>query len=168
MSRTPDGNAAPGDALAKTETHPVAGSEAGLSAGAKLERALMENVVLNSELDIFQAVFKPETEGFDRNFDVSPGQCVQVSPMVRRVLANNASPYTFKGTSTFIVGRGRVAVIDPGPDDEDHLAALLAALDGETVAACCIDEDSSRATLQATLSAVGRSGAVKALLREAV
>lgn len=70
---------------------------------------------------------------FDRNFDVSPGQCVQVSPLVRRVLANNASPYTFKGTSTFIVGRGKVAVIDPGPEDGGHLAALLAALDGETV-----------------------------------
>lgn len=70
---------------------------------------------------------------FDRNFDVSPGLCVQVSPLVRRVLANNASPYTFKGTSTFIVGRGQVAVIDPGPDDTEHLAALLAALEGETV-----------------------------------
>lgn len=70
---------------------------------------------------------------FDRNFDVSPGLSVQVSPLVRRVLANNASPYTFKGTSTFIVGRGNVAVIDPGPDDPEHLEALLAALKGETV-----------------------------------
>jgi glyoxylase-like metal-dependent hydrolase (beta-lactamase superfamily II) len=70
---------------------------------------------------------------FDRNFDVSPGEAVQLSPGVRRVLVDNASAYTFKGTSTFIVGRGRVAVIDPGPADERHLAALLHAVRGETV-----------------------------------
>jgi glyoxylase-like metal-dependent hydrolase (beta-lactamase superfamily II) len=70
---------------------------------------------------------------FDRNFDVSPGEAVQLSPGVRRVLVGNPSAYTFKGTSTFIVGRGRVAVIDPGPADERHLAALLDAVRGETV-----------------------------------
>ena len=52
---------------------------------------------------------------FDRDFDVTPGEAVAISPLVRRVLANNPSPFTFKGTSTFIVGRGQVAVIDPGP-----------------------------------------------------
>jgi glyoxylase-like metal-dependent hydrolase (beta-lactamase superfamily II) len=70
---------------------------------------------------------------FDRNFDVTPGQPVRVSPLVRRVLVNNPSPYTFKGTNTFIVGRGQVAVIDPGPEDDAHLAALLAAVKDETV-----------------------------------
>ena len=70
---------------------------------------------------------------FDRDFDVRPGEAVQVSPLVRRVLANNPSPFTFKGTATFIVGSGKVAVIDPGPDDDAHLAALLHALRGETV-----------------------------------
>ena len=70
---------------------------------------------------------------FDRNFDVRPGEADTVSPLVRRVLAGNASPYTFKGTSTFIVGRGKVAVIDPGPDDDAHLEALLHAVRGETV-----------------------------------
>lgn len=70
---------------------------------------------------------------FDQHFDVSPGQSAALSPLVRRILAPNASPYTFKGTSSFIVGRGRVAVIDPGPEDEQHLAALLHALRGETV-----------------------------------
>lgn len=70
---------------------------------------------------------------FDRDFDVTPGEAAQVSPRVRRVLAPNASPYTFKGTSTFIVGRGQVAVIDPGPEDERHFAALLKAIAGETV-----------------------------------
>ena len=70
---------------------------------------------------------------FDQHFDVPPGEAFALSPLVRRVLAPNASPYTFKGTSSFIVGRGRVAVIDPGPEDEQHLAALLHALRGETV-----------------------------------
>ena len=70
---------------------------------------------------------------FDRNFDISPGEAAELSPLVRRVVVNNPSPYTFKGTSTFIVGRGQVAVIDPGPEDEAHLDALLHALRGETV-----------------------------------
>ena len=70
---------------------------------------------------------------FDRDFDATPGEAVPLSGLVRRVLVNNPSPYTFKGTSTFIVGTGKVAVIDPGPDDDAHLAALLEALRGETV-----------------------------------
>lgn len=70
---------------------------------------------------------------FDRDFDVAPGEAISVSASVRRILVDNASAYTFKGTSTFIVGRGKVAVIDPGPDDERHLAALHHALRGETV-----------------------------------
>ncbi len=70
---------------------------------------------------------------FNREFDATPGEMGHVSPLVRRVLANNPSPFTFKGTSTFIVGKGRVAVIDPGPDDDAHLEALLHALRGETV-----------------------------------
>jgi glyoxylase-like metal-dependent hydrolase (beta-lactamase superfamily II) len=70
---------------------------------------------------------------FDRDFDVAPGEAVAISPAVRRILVDNASAYTFKGTSTFIVGQGQVAVIDPGPDDARHLGALLHALRGETV-----------------------------------
>ncbi|MFO1132287.1 MAG: MBL fold metallo-hydrolase [Hyphomicrobiales bacterium] len=70
---------------------------------------------------------------FDRNFDVPPGQALRLSPLVRRVLVNNPSPYTFKGTNSFIVGNGIVAVIDPGPDDDAQLAALLEAVKGETV-----------------------------------
>ncbi|OYU34216.1 MBL fold metallo-hydrolase [Novosphingobium sp. PASSN1] len=55
------------------------------------------------------------------------------SPLVRRLLAHNPSPFTYTGTGTFVVGTGTVAVIDPGPADPDHIAALLAALEGETV-----------------------------------
>lgn len=70
---------------------------------------------------------------FDRDFEVTPGEPAELSPLVRRVLADNPSPFTFKGTASFIVGRGQVAIIDPGPDDDAHLAALLAAVRGETV-----------------------------------
>jgi glyoxylase-like metal-dependent hydrolase (beta-lactamase superfamily II) len=70
---------------------------------------------------------------FDRQFDAVPGEVEQLSPLVRRVLCGNASPYTFKGTATFIVGQGKVAIIDPGPEDDSHLAALLQAVRGETV-----------------------------------
>jgi glyoxylase-like metal-dependent hydrolase (beta-lactamase superfamily II) len=60
-----------------------------------------------------------------------------VSPLIRRVIANNPGPFTFTGTGTYIVGRNEagagVAVIDPGPLDEAHLAALLATVAGQTV-----------------------------------
>jgi glyoxylase-like metal-dependent hydrolase (beta-lactamase superfamily II) len=70
---------------------------------------------------------------FSRDFDPAYGQSVQVSPLIRRVVAHNPSPFTFTGTGTYIVGHGTVAVIDPGPDLPDHLDALLRALKGETV-----------------------------------
>jgi glyoxylase-like metal-dependent hydrolase (beta-lactamase superfamily II) len=70
---------------------------------------------------------------FDQTFTLPPGQVEEVTPGVRRLLCNNPSPFTFKGTISYIVGRGQVAIIDPGPDDADHIAALLAAVRGETV-----------------------------------
>ena len=59
----------------------------------------------------------------------------QLSPLIRRLLADNPSPFTFTGTQSFIIGRGEVAVIDPGPDLPKHVEALLAAIRGERVAA---------------------------------
>lgn len=61
------------------------------------------------------------------------GACDQVSPLIRRVVANNPGPFTYLGTGTYIVGRGEVAVIDPGPDLPEHLDAILAAIPGERV-----------------------------------
>jgi len=62
------------------------------------------------------------------------GKVDQVSPLIRRVICNNPGPFTFKGTGTYIIGRGEgVAVIDPGPDDADHLQAILDAVAGERV-----------------------------------
>lgn len=65
---------------------------------------------------------------FDREFNIESGPAMELSPLVRRVLADNPGPFTFKGTASFIVGRGQVAIIDPGPDSDQHLAALLAAV----------------------------------------
>ena len=56
-------------------------------------------------------------------------------PGVVRVTAPNASPFTFTGTNSFIIGNDRVAVLDPGPDDPAHRAALLAAIGGRPVEA---------------------------------
>ena len=61
------------------------------------------------------------------------GVCDQVSPLIRRVVANNPGPFTYLGTGTYIIGRGEVAVVDPGPDLTEHLDAILAATAGETI-----------------------------------
>src|SRR2546423_7327446 len=70
---------------------------------------------------------------FDKTFDLRPGLVEEVRPGLRRIMCNNPGPMTFKGTVSYIVGRGQVALIDPGPLDEPHIAALLAAVRGETV-----------------------------------
>jgi glyoxylase-like metal-dependent hydrolase (beta-lactamase superfamily II) len=64
------------------------------------------------------------------------GEAEQIEPLVRRVLAPNPSPFTYTGTQTYIVGLGDgCAVIDPGPDEPEHLAALEAAIGEEHVCA---------------------------------
>jgi glyoxylase-like metal-dependent hydrolase (beta-lactamase superfamily II) len=74
----------------------------------------------------------------DPNFDRAPpaqsGILMNVAPGIRRIIANNPSPFTFTGTCTYVVGRGDVSVIDPGPEDMLHIEKLLAGLPGEKVA----------------------------------
>jgi glyoxylase-like metal-dependent hydrolase (beta-lactamase superfamily II) len=70
---------------------------------------------------------------YDKMLDLKPDQVEEVAPGVRRLLANNPGPFTFTGTLTYIVGRGKVAIIDPGPADQAHIAALLNAVRGEEV-----------------------------------
>jgi glyoxylase-like metal-dependent hydrolase (beta-lactamase superfamily II) len=70
---------------------------------------------------------------FNRNFPLKPGFVEEVRPGVRRVLCDNPSPFTFTGTVSYIVGEGKVAIIDPGPDSEAHAKVLLDAVRGETV-----------------------------------
>lgn len=69
-----------------------------------------------------------QTPDFSLSFDPRHGEAVAVADNVVRLTANNASAFTFHGTNSYIVGSRSLAVIDPGPDDDDHLAALLAAI----------------------------------------
>ncbi|MGL4262874.1 MAG: MBL fold metallo-hydrolase [Afipia sp.] len=70
---------------------------------------------------------------FNRDFALAPGVVDEVIPGVRRILCDNPSAFTFTGTVSYIVGRGKVAIIDPGPVNEAHAQALLDAVRGETV-----------------------------------
>ena len=70
---------------------------------------------------------------FRREFSFEYGRLERVAPGIRRIVARNPSPFTFRGTGTYVVGEGEVAVIDPGPDLDEHVAALLAGLSGERV-----------------------------------
>lgn len=67
--------------------------------------------------------------------DWPTGKVEEVAPLVRRLLAPNPSPFTFTGTQTYLVGEGEVAVIDPGPDLPEHVAAIVEAVKGERIAA---------------------------------
>jgi glyoxylase-like metal-dependent hydrolase (beta-lactamase superfamily II) len=73
-----------------------------------------------------------------RDLQTQPGRVDMVSPHIRRVLADNPGPFTMLGTGTYIVGYGRVAVIDPGPRDEQHVARLLDAVRDETIEAILV------------------------------
>lgn len=76
---------------------------------------------------------------FVRDFVPRYGEAERLTSLIRRVLARNPGPFTFAGTGTFLIGNGAsVAVIDPGPDDSDHLTALLKAVAGETITAVLV------------------------------
>lgn len=70
---------------------------------------------------------------FDTGFDPAYGRAVTVAPDVQRITVNNPSAFTFHGTNSYIVGRDSLAVIDPGPDDDDHFDALMRAFAGRPV-----------------------------------
>jgi glyoxylase-like metal-dependent hydrolase (beta-lactamase superfamily II) len=80
----------------------------------------------------------PDSIAFDSSFEGAPGELVRLSTLVRRMVAGNAGPMTFTGTCTYVVGTGRVAVIDPGPAAQGHIDALLDALRGETISAILV------------------------------
>ena len=70
---------------------------------------------------------------YNRELEFEYGASQRLSPLVRRVIAPNASAFTFHGTGTYIIGNGSVAIVDPGPDLATHVDALLDAVRDETV-----------------------------------
>ena len=82
----------------------------------------------------------PETApapGFDAALPPA-GRLESLSPLVRRRICPNGGPFTASGTCSYVVGRGRVAVIDPGPSDAGHVEALLADLGSERIEAIVV------------------------------
>jgi glyoxylase-like metal-dependent hydrolase (beta-lactamase superfamily II) len=70
---------------------------------------------------------------FLREGKLPHGAVEEVAPLVRRIVCPNPGPFTFRGTNTWLIGRGQVAVVDPGPVDEAHLQAILRATEGERI-----------------------------------
>ena len=68
-----------------------------------------------------------------REIEFEYGVVQQMTPLIRRVIANNPGPFTYVGTGVYIIGHGEVAVLDPGPEQAEHFEALKKALEGETV-----------------------------------
>ena len=62
------------------------------------------------------------------DFDPPHGPAIELEPGLRRVVAPNPSPMTYRGTNTYILGSTDLCVIDPGPADPDHLDAILSAV----------------------------------------
>ena len=75
---------------------------------------------------------------FDTRFDGPHELPVEVAAGVRRLTANNPGPFTFQGTNSYVVGDGSVVVVDPGPDEDGHFEALLAAIAGRPVDAILV------------------------------
>ena len=70
---------------------------------------------------------------FDTAFVPAYGEAVEVAQNVLRVTVNNPGPFTFHGTNSYVIGKDTLAVIDPGPDNEEHLDTLLKAIAGRPV-----------------------------------
>lgn len=73
------------------------------------------------------------TPEFRVEFDPAHGKIVEVADNIKRITATNSGPFTFHGTNTYLLGDRSLAVIDPGPADEDHLQLILQAAKGKTI-----------------------------------
>jgi glyoxylase-like metal-dependent hydrolase (beta-lactamase superfamily II) len=70
---------------------------------------------------------------FDLHFDPAYGEPIPLFAGVARLTANNPGPFTFHGTNSYLVGQHTLAIIDPGPESDDHYDALLRAIAGRPV-----------------------------------
>lgn len=70
---------------------------------------------------------------FLRDDPLPPCVAMEVAPGVRRLMCDNPGPFTWRGTNTYLIGRGRVAVLDPGPVDAAQCEAILRATEGEVI-----------------------------------
>ncbi|MBS0638991.1 MAG: MBL fold metallo-hydrolase [Proteobacteria bacterium] len=99
---------------------------------------------------------------FEYNRTLAYGHVEWCTPDIRRVLCNNPGPMTERGTNTWIVGRGEVTVIDPGPDDPAHRAGLLNATAGERIGRILVThthrDHSAGATMLANLTGAATFG----------
>lgn len=73
------------------------------------------------------------TPQFKTRFEPAHGEAVPLDADIVRVTAPNPGAFTFHGTNSYLIGRKSVAVIDPGPENPEHLDALLRAIDGRNV-----------------------------------
>jgi glyoxylase-like metal-dependent hydrolase (beta-lactamase superfamily II) len=96
---------------------------------------------------------------FDKSFDLLPGEPKEIAPSVRALVSNNPSPFTFRGTVRYIIGKGKVAIVDPGPDNDESIAQLLDAVRGETVTHIFVTH-THRDHSPATLKVKAATGAV--------
>ncbi len=72
---------------------------------------------------------------YNKDFEPNTGQLVTIAPNIARLVAPNTSPFTFTGTNSYFIGNKNLAIIDPGPNDEAHLSALITAIGGRELQA---------------------------------
>lgn len=70
---------------------------------------------------------------FKTSMDFAYGVPSPISPGIVRLVANNPSPLTFKGTNTYLVGMTELMLIDPGPEDANHRDAILKVAQGRPI-----------------------------------
>lgn len=76
---------------------------------------------------------------FRKEMNFEYGVPSELVPGVVRIVANNPGPFTFKGTNTYLLGRGRdVALVDPGPEDQAHFEAIMRAMKGRRITSIII------------------------------
>ncbi|WP_428671762.1 MBL fold metallo-hydrolase, partial [Roseibium sp.] len=74
----------------------------------------------------------------NRDFDPRYGEAVELTSGLRRLTARNPSPFTFLGTNTYLIGTRRLVVVDPGPNLEEHVGAILKAAEGARIEAIVV------------------------------